>query len=239
MGHLYSKEAVLEGLLDRSALPETAAHIKNLKDVKNLNFTPNPAYKGEEAKNGGYIDDGKSAYICPVIGLEMTGKYKFCFLWGCGCVMSERALKEIKTYTCHKCLKPFTDNDIVILNAQDEDLKCMEENILLRKSERKSKKRTANGEASSTVVKEEKEEEKEVTSKKIKKEKHEKQDKGQTAKSKIKVEAPQDPAYKKAKEDYSVAKDPKASEVLKSLFTTHKNAAEQTRAHWVTYNPYY
>lgn len=50
---------------------------------------------------------------------------------------------------------------------------------------------------------------------------------------------PQDPAFKKAKEDYSVAKDPGASEVLKSIFTTHKTAAEQTRAHWVTYNPFY
>lgn len=98
LGRLYSKEAVLEGLLDRSVLPESAAHIKNLKDTKNLNLTLNPAYDGDTAKNGGYIDDGKSPYICPVIGLEMNGKYKFCFLWNCGCVMSERALKEIKTY---------------------------------------------------------------------------------------------------------------------------------------------
>jgi len=48
-----------------------------------------------------------------------------------------------------------------------------------------------------------------------------------------------DPAYKKAKSDYSVAKDPKASEVFKSIFTTHKSATEQDRAHWVTYNPFY
>lgn len=48
-----------------------------------------------------------------------------------------------------------------------------------------------------------------------------------------------DPAYKKAKSDYSVAKDPKASEVFKSIFTTHKSATDQDRAHWVTYNPFY
>ena len=98
LGRLYSKEAVLEGLLDRSTLPETATHIKSLKDVKDLILTPNPAFNGDTAKNGGYLDDGKSEFICPVIGLEMTGKHKFCFLWKCGCVMSERALKEIKTY---------------------------------------------------------------------------------------------------------------------------------------------
>lgn len=48
-----------------------------------------------------------------------------------------------------------------------------------------------------------------------------------------------DPAYKKIKSDYSIAKDPKASEVFKSIFTSHKTATEQDRAHWVTYNPFY
>lgn len=43
----------------------------------------------------------------------------------------------------------------------------------------------------------------------------------------------------KAKGDYSVAKDPNASETYKSIFTTHKTAKNQTKAHWVTYNPLY
>lgn len=47
------------------------------------------------------------------------------------------------------------------------------------------------------------------------------------------------PEFKKAKEDYSVAEDPKASEVYKSLFTTHETEQNQGRAHWVTYNPHY
>ena len=98
LGRLYSKEAVLEGLLDRSTLPESAVHIKNLKDVKTLNLTPNPAFDSKKIEKGDcYADGGKCPYICPIIGLEMNGKYKFCFLWTCGCVMSERALKVIKT----------------------------------------------------------------------------------------------------------------------------------------------
>lgn len=96
-GRLYSKESVLEGLLDRNTLPESAAHIKTLKDVKTLNLTPNPAFDGDKAEKGDSYTGGRSPYICPVIGLEMNGKYKFCFLWSCGCVMSERALKEVKT----------------------------------------------------------------------------------------------------------------------------------------------
>lgn len=47
------------------------------------------------------------------------------------------------------------------------------------------------------------------------------------------------PAFKKTKGDYSVAKDPNTTEVFKSLFTSHRNAKEQTRAHWITYNPFY
>jgi hypothetical protein len=37
MGRLYNKEAVIEALLDRSNLPETAQHIKNLKVKKVVN----------------------------------------------------------------------------------------------------------------------------------------------------------------------------------------------------------
>lgn len=48
-----------------------------------------------------------------------------------------------------------------------------------------------------------------------------------------------DPAYKKTKKDYSVSSDPNASDVYKSLFTTHKDAKTHNKAHWVTYNPFY
>jgi hypothetical protein len=37
LGRLYNKDAVIEALLDRSNLPETAQHIKNLKVKKFVN----------------------------------------------------------------------------------------------------------------------------------------------------------------------------------------------------------
>ncbi|CAK9813879.1 Replication termination factor 2 [Anthophora quadrimaculata] len=231
LGHLYSKESVLEGLLDRSTLPESAQHIKTLKDVKNLNLTSNPAFEGNKAKKGDcYTDEGKSPYICPIIGLEMNGKYKFCFLWSCGCVMSERALKEVKSKICHQCQQPFTETDIVIINAEGDDLKLMEKNMTVRKAtQKKSKKQKHNEDNEIQDIKQD-----EVPKKKIKKE-----DKASTMKiSNNRTEA-EDPAYKKVKDNYSVAKDPKASEVFKSIFTTHKSAAQQDRAHWITYNPFY
>lgn len=49
----------------------------------------------------------------------------------------------------------------------------------------------------------------------------------------------EDPAMAKTKASYSVASDPNASDVFKSLFTTHDKAVNQTKGHWVTYNPFY
>ncbi|CAL1681027.1 unnamed protein product [Lasius platythorax] len=228
LGRLYSKESVLEGLLDRNTLPESAAHIKYLKDVRNLNLTPNPAFDGNKAEKGdGYTDGGKSPYICPVIGLEMNGKYKFCFLWSCGCVMSERALKEVKSMSCHKCQQPFKEMDIVILNAENDDLELMKERAVIRKVNQKKEKRKLDNDELTEDKKMD-----EVLKKKMKEGKViPKLNNDQTEAN--------DPAYKKAKSDYSIAKDPKASEVFKSIFTTHKSAAKQDRAHWVTYNPFY
>lgn len=227
LGRLYSKEAVLEGLLDRSMLPECAVHLKNLKDVKNLNLTPNPAFDSEKVEKGDcYVDGGKSPYICPIIGLEMNGKYKFCFLWTCGCVMSERSLKEVKTNVCHNCQQGFEENDVVILNAEGDDLEKMQERLSLRKAERRASKKKIKQEVTSSDA-----EQVEAPKKKIKKE--------EIASCSRVPNQVHDSAYTKTKEDYSVAKDPSSSEVYKSIFTSHKSATDQTRAHWVTYNPFY
>lgn len=45
--------------------------------------------------------------------------------------------------------------------------------------------------------------------------------------------------FKKTKSEYSVAKDPSASTVYKSLFTSSSKAQNQMKAHWITYNPFY
>ncbi|KAG7200044.1 hypothetical protein KM043_000495 [Ampulex compressa] len=235
LGRLYSKESVLEGLLDRDTLPESAKHIKSLKDVRSLNLTANPAFDGEKAEKGDcYADGGRSPYICPLIGLEMNGKYKFCFLWSCGCVMSERALKEVKSTVCHRCQRPFDDSDVVVMNAEGEDLKVMEERIARRKvARKKSNRRKCDDDDDDAQAGETKGAE--GLKKRIKRE----DGKAGTTKGSIGKPEAKDPAYKKAKDDYSVAKDPKASEVFKSIFTSHKSAEEQTRAHWITYNPFY
>lgn len=103
----------------------------------------------------------------------------------------------------------------------------MKERAVARKVNQKKKRKLVNEEPT-----EEKKTD-EVLKKKIKKE-----DKVSPKLSNDQTEA-NDPAYRKAKSNYSIAKDPKASEVFKSIFTTHKSAVDQDRAHWVTYNPFY
>uniref|UniRef100_A0A8C2IZI2 Replication termination factor 2 n=1 Tax=Cyprinus carpio TaxID=7962 RepID=A0A8C2IZI2_CYPCA len=149
LGRLYNKDAIIEYLLDKSAErpnSEVVAHIRSIKDVKELNLTDNPAWEGERhnIKGDCYEDMHCAMFICPVVGLEMNGKHKFLYLQTCGCVFSERALREVKTEICHKCGDPFQEDNLVMLNGSKVEVeklqKAMEERRLKAKTAKKSKK---------------------------------------------------------------------------------------------------
>lgn len=103
-------------------------------------MTPNPAFNGKAQSVGGYIDDKCSPYICPLVGLEMNDRSKFCFLWKCGCVISERGLKLGADNKCVNCVMEYEDDDIVILNPTEEDVPSMITKLNKRKDKIKSKK---------------------------------------------------------------------------------------------------
>lgn len=109
LGRLYNKDAVIEALLDKSKATDVVSHLRSLKDVKDLKLTENPAWKEDEAVANGESDEQKAKWICPVVGQEMNGQFRFVFIWTCGCVFSERALKEIGKPTSdevqQECLK--------------------------------------------------------------------------------------------------------------------------------------
>ncbi|XP_030029162.2 replication termination factor 2 [Manduca sexta] len=268
LGRLYSKSSVIESLLDKDTKPESISHIKNLKDIKDLKLVKNPAHV-ETDHTDGVVGNGSAPYICPISGLEMTGKFRFIFLWSCGCVLAERALKEVKQNLCHMCQQPFMDNDVVVLNGTEEDVEKLKDKMALRIANRKTSKKSKSEKklkvetltestsetpsTSSTEVKTEIKEEPEAgPSNAVKKEietiplslpkfNPNKQARGHFGSSKRAhpTELADDPSYKKTKKNYSIAKDPQASDVYKSLFTTHKDEKQQQRAHWVTYNPFY
>uniref|UniRef100_A0A673JAC5 Replication termination factor 2 n=1 Tax=Sinocyclocheilus rhinocerous TaxID=307959 RepID=A0A673JAC5_9TELE len=228
LGRLYNKDAIIEYLLDKSAErpnTEVAAHIRSIKDVKELNLTDNPAWEGERhnIKGDCYEDMHCAMFICPVVGLEMNGKHKFLYLQTCGCVFSERALREVKTEICHKCGDPFQEDNLVMLNGSKEEVeklqKAMEERRLKAKTA-KTKSTSLNGEGSSGSCSDSAPGP--STS-------------GECSKM---LEAPAGPITG-SKRSIQDMKD--KSETYKSLFTSHSSAkrTKDQTSNWVTHTPYH
>lgn len=263
LGRLYNKESVLEFLIDRSKFEcaPSFEHLRGLKDVKELTLTENRSYsRPKNEKGDGYTDTQDSRFICPVVGVEMNGMYKFCFLWTCGCVLSDRALKEVKGDNCHKCGKPFTSKDIITLNGTDEDIENlrerMEERRLQQKLEKKAKKAkkqktdttaAADGELGPSTSKQMRLNDKDgeavngVRDSKLTngmKESKVTGSKGAEGKSKL-VNGKLNGHSDVVKKTGSIQADPKASAAYKSLFTSCDKAKSQAKAHWVTYNPHW
>lgn len=265
LGRLYNKESVLEFLIDRSKFEcaDSFVHLRGLKDVKELQLTENRAGRGskEAEKGDGYIDMQQSDFVCPVSSCEMNGKHRFCFLWSCGCVMSERALKEIKSQTCHKCGQAFTDNDVVVLNGVEDDVTHntyrMDHRRVQARLAKKAKKAGKRSAATETVTSQEGA----SSSKQARCQDapstsragadassltqgarpKTKLSNGSTSDSKVtagKVGSKLSQSEGK-KSCPSIQDDPKTSKVYKSLFNTCQEAQNQTRGHWVTFNPQY
>lgn len=145
LGRLYNKDAIIEYLLDKSAErpnSEAVTHIRGIKDIKELNLTDNPEWEGERRNTKGdrYEDILCGMFICPVVGLEMNGKHRFSYLQTCGCVFSDRALKEVKTEICHKCGDPFKNEDLVVLNGTKEEVDKLREKMEEKRAKAKAKK---------------------------------------------------------------------------------------------------
>ena len=232
LGGLYSKSSVLEVLLDKSSKPASAEHIKGLKDVKVLNLTENSAASGIPSKGDSSLDTEAADYVCPVVGLEMNGKYRFVFLWSCGCVFSERAIKMVKSETCHKCNTPFTDEDVIVLNPDDEELNSMRARMDERRAQAKALRKSKRSKGVDETV----------TSGEPAVKKQKVIDKQAKVLAGPSINLPNngklvDPAFAKASASYSVAKDEQKTEVYKSLFTSHESAKTRQKAHWITYNP--
>lgn len=245
LGKLYNKDAVIEYLLDKSSgKKEEMSHVRGLRDIHTLKLHPNPSWqsKMKKAEKGdGYIDDQNSKYICPIAGIEMNGKHKFCYLRTCGCVLSQRALKEIRDGICGICSKGYSEaDDVIILNGDDEEVKKLRENIESRKKAKKSEKskKKSNGKVQNGLQN--------GHSKKC--------DEGPstsgTSKNNGAFKAASEKGNVKTLEVGEALKGVKRkmeegkiykSETFKSLFTSHESAkrTKDQKAHWITYNPYH
>ncbi|XP_006881717.1 PREDICTED: protein RTF2 homolog isoform X1 [Elephantulus edwardii] len=255
LGRLYNKDAVIEFLLDKSsdkALVKAASHIKSIKNVTELKLSDNPAWEGDKGNTKGdkHDDLQRARFICPVVGLEMNGRHRFCFLRGCGCVFSERALKEIKAEVCHTCGAAFQEDDVIVLNGTKEDVERLKTRMEERRQKAKLGKKTKKPKATETASKSDVPEE-------------------PAGPSDVKTRKPGEPSLDSREKIGSSAPkstggsaenglesgtltlpgpglpkrsiaDSEESEAYKSLFTTHSSAkrSKEESAHWVTHTSY-
>ncbi|KAI2806300.1 Protein RTF2 [Blomia tropicalis] len=237
LGRLYNKDAVIEYLLNKES-PNSSliSHIRNLKDIVTLGLTLKQDYKEKDTAGDKETDLQDSKYVCPIVGLEMNGMYKFFYIRTCGCVLSERAIKEVKTDNCLVCNKPFVNDDLILLNGNDEEIEELRLRMIERRNkakEERKKKRKLEGDEKEKNGRKDQKTEKDIQSTSG-------STNGQSSSSSSNVKTSslavlQDKASKK----YSVSKDPNASETYKSLFTSHESAKNRPKAHWVTFNPCY
>lgn len=249
-GLLYNKDAILEYLLDRAQFEHGPTYVKKLKDVKELQLTENASFNSNANELGTeYLDVYSSPFICPLTGLEMNGKYKFCAIWTCGCVLSDRALRSInknvtdEKLSCPKCSQEYSSNDdVVILNPEDEDMKLMEQ--------RRERLAAANPKKStSTKRKSSPQDEEETNEKKPKiggeaveiKNANKSIDLFLESKTASSTKSSTASTGKLTATKTALQQDPTKSDLYKSLFTTSEAAKkkEKNKAHWVTYNPLY
>lgn len=154
LGRLYNKEAIIKILLQKKnhcdqqeyVVDSTIVnHIRNLKDVRELNLTNNPAFdshkSGPPAGDGVYVDRHTSTFICPIAGLEMNGSYPFLFDWTNGNVMSERGYKIVRDDTTVS----IDEENIVFLNPDENSTqaKLMVIKMNARRTKAKMLKRCA------------------------------------------------------------------------------------------------
>nr|KAF6358977.1 replication termination factor 2 [Pipistrellus kuhlii] len=235
LGRLYNKDAVIEFLLDKSsekALAKAASHIKNIKHVTELRLSDNPAWEGDKGNTKGdkHDDLQRARFICPVVGLEMNGRHRFCFLRCCGCVFSERALKEIRAEVCHTCGAAFQEEDVIVLNGSKADVDTLRSRMQEKRMRARVGKKTKKPKAAEAVS-------------------HPAAGEASEGPSGMNMGKPEasslDPREKKAGKPpcgatkRSIAQS-EESEAYKSLFTTHSSAkrSKEESAHWVTHTSY-
>jgi hypothetical protein len=242
LGFLYNKESFIEFLLDKSKYESGPDYIKSLKDVKELSLVDNPSFAVSNSDDSNVIN--KSKWICPISGLEMNGSFKFYFLFSCGCVFSERAYKQISQthLKCLKCDKDFIENDLIIINANEDELLLNKKKMVTRKELKSKSKANKNGSISSScTLASSSSSVNEKESLKDSKDSHLQNGSKKTIETTSKDKRKQDnvPEDGKTKKVKTIQDDPTVSDVYKSLFNTHEKAQNQTKAHWVTFNPQY
>eukprot|EP01039_Chlorochromonas_danica_P005556 gene5556-6118_t len=116
LGNLFNKDAILQALLEKRLAHGGLSHIRGLKDLKALKFTP---LVHDNRQDG---DADPCLFMCPVTNQEFNGLYPFYVIWTTGWVISEKAIKELGIESLQSEYGPFTEQDLVRLIPQDIEM---------------------------------------------------------------------------------------------------------------------
>ncbi|KAF1330212.1 hypothetical protein FI667_g5319, partial [Globisporangium splendens] len=217
LGNLYNKQALLEHLLAKT-MPEKFQHITSLKDVVTCRFS--------KQNTDSTSNNGASLFYCPVSMLEFNGKQPFVVVSTCGCVVSERSLKEVQTKECLVCGESMDGAKLIALFQSDENYELKQKEILERKTREKllkkeskknksSKKSTADSDGATAAAAGA--EDDNETTKKTKKDKKRKAESQHSSAAHV-------PASKIVKDATSaIQKEKEKSAVFASLFSKDKS----------------
>lgn len=104
LGRLYSKEKILENLLEKDKINKDIDHINSIRDVIDLKIS----WKLINSKY--YIE-------CPVSHITKVKNSEYSYLRTCGCVVSYKLLTNLPTNNnCPNCDTHFDKYDIVLVN---------------------------------------------------------------------------------------------------------------------------
>jgi len=137
LGHLYNKEAVIRALLEKS-IDEKFSHIRSLKDLIIPRFTPNPTYNASSAETD--TSGSSSPFLCPITMVAVSN-VPFNIIRTCGCVLSERAMREVPSPTCLQCGTSFTSEDVLQLNPSKEVKEVLRARMEAKRAGEKNKKK--------------------------------------------------------------------------------------------------
>ncbi|KAF0758916.1 hypothetical protein DYB37_000930 [Aphanomyces astaci] len=139
LGNLFNKDRLIEKLLDRS-LPEKFDYIRSMKDVVTCKFYPAPEAKSATENSNMKRATNRFRFHCPITLQLFNGAHRFVLLKKCGCVLSEKALKEVKPKDCLMCGFPIkSSKELWPLLLSDEDAAVVLASI--RKSEKPLKRK--------------------------------------------------------------------------------------------------
>lgn len=150
LGNLYSKEAIITALLNKSVIP-SCAHVRGLKDIKVLKFSPNPNTTEQQLQATG-DETQPSKYICPITKQEFNGLQPFVAIWTTGFVLSERAIKQMGIEALQEEYGPFSAEDVIKLAPNEAQMDELRATMVSKRNKLKAEKASRKVEKISATV---------------------------------------------------------------------------------------